>query len=118
MAETTEQWAVMQAEVYPGEGCASGMWTGFTIFDTLEEAVARVEDIIRNEWTSTIGTDKDNKDIMLADHRGYCWPEGSVKWSEVYYAEDGTEAWQELGDQVKYIKVKKVEPKGERNSSC
>jgi len=115
-------WAVIQSEVHPGDGYASGMWSGFTVFDNKSEAVEFVEDVIRDEWTTTITipTEEDQyNEEMLADHKGYCDCD-SVKASDVYYSDDGTIAWSQMDDGVvKLIKAVPMKPKGERtNTLC
>lgn len=119
-AETKEQWAVLQSEVYPGEGRASGIWAGVTIFDSLDEAKKFIEDVIRTEWTTTIAmpteTDPCHEE-MLADHKGYQSNPESIKWSGCYYSEDGTLAWHERGDTVKLIEAVELRPNGERTST-
>jgi hypothetical protein len=116
----SKKWAVLQSEVYPGEGRASGMWAGVTIFDSPDEAKKFIEDIIRTEWTTTIAmpTEADpDYEESLADHKGYQSDPNSIKWSGCYYSADGTLAWQEIGDTVKLIEAVELKPKGERTST-
>lgn len=115
-----KQWVVLQSEIYPGEGRASGMWIGCTEFDSAEDAKRFIEDVIRSEWTTTITipTDDDSfHEEMLADHKGYQSDPESIKWSSVYYSEDGEMAWTEIDDQTKLIEMVEKKPKGERMST-
>lgn len=115
-----KKWAVLQSEVYPGQGHASGMWAGVTIFDSLNEAKAFIEEVIRTEWTTTIAmptdTDPDYEE-MLADHKGYQSDPESIKWSGCYYSADGTLAWHEIDNTVKLIEAVELKPNGERAST-
>jgi hypothetical protein len=118
--QENKQWAVLQSEVAPGAGHASGMWAGVTIFDSLEEAKKFIEYVIRTEWTTTIAMPTDTDpcyEEMLADHKGYQSDPNSIRWSECYYSADGTLAWHEIGDAVKLIEAVELKPNGERAST-
>lgn len=112
------KWAVIQAEVYsPEEGCASGICGGFSVFNTKEEAIEYIERVIRDEWTTTvtIPTDEDEfHEEQLADHKGYQSDRSSVKWSDVYYSEEGDLAWCQVGDTSKRIEAVPMKGNGER----
>lgn len=119
--QENKQWAVLQSEVFPEEAPASRMWSGITIFDSLDEAIAFIEKIIRTEWTTTIymptDTDPDHEE-MLADHKGYHSDPNSIKWSSCYYSKDGKLAWHEMDGNVKLIETVELKPKGERTTTC
>lgn len=124
MAESgqKQQWAVVQSEYWPGEAPSRTLFGSFAIFDTKEEAVAFIEKVIREEWTTEVEMPTEEDEYHqepLADHRGYQSDEDSMKWSDVCYAEDGTEAWADGGaSSTKYIKAVPMRPKGERTSTC
>lgn len=102
---------VLQAETCEDEG---GLWTAATPFKTSDEAIKFVEHVIRDEWH--VMTDVDSEPKPLADRRGYKYPEdSSIKRSQVYYDEDGTEAWATLdsGGAMR-IKIVKMEEEGKR----
>ena len=118
LAETKEQWAVLQCETGYGDGNGDA-WCGCTLFDGKDKALAYINHVIRDEWTTTITipTEEDEfHEEKLADHKGYCSPDGSIKWSDVYYAADGSEAWYWRGGIIKKIGLAKVKPNGERFS--
>ena len=118
MSEENQKWAVIQSEVYSAEdGNASGLCGGFTLFGTKDEAIAFIERVIRDEWTTTITIPGDGDEFheeLLADHKGYQSDESSVKWSDVYYSEDGDEAWYQHGDTIRKIEAVPLKPMGER----
>ena len=117
MGNEDQKWAVIQSEVYSAEdGCASGLCGGFTLFCTKDEALAFVEHVIRDEWTTTITIPSDGDEFheeLLADHKGYQSDESSVKWSDVYYSEEGDEAWCQYGDTIRKIEAVPLKPMGE-----
>lgn len=114
--EQKEQWAVLQCETGYGDG--NGDASAFcTLFDDKDVALKFINDVIRNEWstTVTIPTEEDEfHEEQLADHKGYCSPGDSIKWSDVYYAEDGSEAWYQRDGIIKKIGLVEVKTKGER----
>lgn len=118
ICDENHKWAVIQSEVYSAEdGNASGICGGFTLFNTGDEALAFVEQVIRDEWTTTITipTAEDPfHEELLVDHKGYQSDENSVKWSDVYYSEDGDVAWYQHGDTIRKIEAVPLKPMGER----
>lgn len=111
-AEMSEgkRWLVIQAETCEGDG---GLWTAATAFSDFDEAVKFVEHVVRDEWQVVV--DLDVSPRPLADCRGYTYPEGPVKRSQVHYEDDGTVAWATLdsGGSMS-IKVVEDKQKGER----
>ena len=90
------------------------------MFDSLDEAKQFIEHVVREEWTTTITMPTEDDEFheeMLADHKGYQSNPDSIKWSEVYYSEEGDMAWVEIGDTVKLIEAVEMKPKGERTST-
>lgn len=85
----TPQYVVVETEVNP-EFQMGSIWTRVTAFGSTAEAVAYIRERIREDWqqiTMPEGV------VSVADRPGLCYPPGSVAWSDVYYAEDGTVAW-------------------------
>lgn len=118
MGDADQKWAVIQSEVYSAEdGNASGLCGGFTIFGTKEEAIAFIDHVIRDEWTTTVTIPNEADPFheeLLADHKGYQSNWLSVKWSDVYYSEEGDEAWFQNGDTIRKIEAVPLKPMGER----
>ena len=118
ICDENHKWAVIQSEVYSAEdGNASGICGGFTLLKTKEDALAFVEKVIRDEWTTTITipTEEDQfHEELLADHKGYQSDEDSVKWSDVYYSEEGDMAWYQRGEVIRKIEAVPLRPMGER----
>lgn len=118
MDKEEQKWAVLQSEVYSAEcGFASGLCGGFTLFSTKGEAIAFIEHVIRDEWTTTITIPRDGDEFheeLLADHKGYQSDKESIKWSDVYYSEDGDEAWCQRDDTIWKIEAVPMKPMGKR----
>lgn len=116
MDDEKKKWAVLQCETGYGDG--NGDASAFcTIFDDRDKALKYINDVIRNEWTTTvtIPTEEDEfHEELLADNKGYTYPSDGIKWSDVYYAEDGSEAWYQRNGIVKKIGLTEVKPTGER----
>lgn len=88
-----DRWIVAQTETNEfGDGWAWFAATPFSGPDGLDRAKAYLEHVVRDEWqTQVIGPD--NNLVLLADHKGFVSPKGSIKMSDTYYSDDGTEAW-------------------------
>lgn len=114
--EQKTKWAVLQCETGYGDG--NGDASVFcTIFDDRDAALKYINDVIRNEWTTTvtIPTEEDEfHEELLADNKGFASDEDSIKWSEVHYDEDGEVAWYQRDGIIKKIGLAEVKPKGER----
>lgn len=85
-------WLVLQAETdQTGNGWLWIAATPFSGDDGLEKAKAYLEHVVRDEWqTQFLDGDELKK---LADHKGVVWPLGSIRHSDIYYSDDGMEAW-------------------------
>lgn len=111
MAEEVSKWLVLQAETCEGEG---GLWAAATEFSKRDDALEFVEHVIRDEWQAVVDCDTNPKN--LADNKGYCFPAKSIRWSQVYYSEDGDEAWVQFdGGGSRWIKVVQKKQEGERS---
>lgn len=106
-----EQWIVLQAETCQDEG---QLWTAATIFDSFEEAKSYVNDIIRDEWNAKVQPEDSDGHESLADHPGYVFPSGCIKHSDIYYSEEGDEAWLTPEYGGYNIKICKIGKKGQR----
>ena len=108
-----ERWLVLQAEDQEIDG---GIWLAATIFDSLDDAKAFVRKIIKEEWAPRTDITTPDGVKNLADMPGYTYPQESVKWSKIYYDEDGMEAWYaDRADNVyRKLVIRKAEGKGVR----
>ena len=107
-------WVVLQAETCSGNG---GLWSAVTFFSDYNKAIAYIEDVVRAEWCTTVPVESGASAVKLADCKGTVWPKGWIKQADVYYAEDGTEAWVREGyhDECgKMIQVVKAGEEGKR----
>ena len=118
MADEKKSWAVLQCETGYGDG--NGDASAFcTLFDDRDAALKYINDVIRNEWTTTvtIPTDEDEfHEELLADNKGFTDPDDSIKWADVHYDEDGEFAWYQRDGIIKKIGLTQVKPNGERFS--
>ena len=113
-----EGWVVLQAQT---DGDGDGwLWIAATPFlgeGSLERAKEFLEHVVRDEWGTEFPGEGDQL-LKLADHKGVVYPEGSsISGSDMYYDEDGMEAW-ESGDQgngyARKICIVKMGEEGER----
>lgn len=88
-------WCVKVAYWYGDEPPSSTLECDVKLFLSKEEAVDALNKIIANDWTTEVEVNGETK--LLADCRGMQQDENSRKYSEWYYAEDGTLAWVEYG---------------------
>lgn len=89
-------WAVRQAYYYADESPMNAMLITESFFTDEESAIKELESIIRNEWTTEVERTNEMGErwaVPLADLRGYQSDTQSMKWSDVYYSEDGRCAW-------------------------
>lgn len=88
--EVVDKWLVIQAEDQDQYG---GIWMAVAEFCTLDDAKKFVENVIRNEWYPMTDITTPDGVRNLADMPGYVYPQESIKWSRMYYSDDGMEAW-------------------------
>lgn len=94
--ENIGYWAVRQAYYYADESPMNAMLITENFFTDEESAIKELESIIRNEWTTEVERTNEMGErwaVPLADLRGYQSDTQSMKWSDVYYSEDGRCAW-------------------------
>lgn len=92
------KWCVLQSEFQYESNERDRLFGAVTVFDTKEEAIKFVEHVIRKEWYTDISVrsketgEYDGETVPLANCKGY-HSDPLIKYSEVYYSEDGMEAW-------------------------
>ena len=94
--ESIGYWAVRQAYYYADESPMNAMLVEEGFFPDEESAIKELEGIIRNDWTTEVERTNERGEtwaVPLADLRGYQSDSRSIRWSEVYYSEDGKCAW-------------------------
>jgi len=114
--EPKKQWAVLQCETGHGDGYGDAS-VFCTTFDDRDAALKYINDVIRNEWTTTVTIptwEDDFHEELLADNKGYTSPDDSVKWADVHYDKDGEFAWYQRDGITKKIGLAEVKPNGER----
>ncbi len=84
-------WCVKTAYYYYCESPSEEIACDVKLFASEEDAVRELNRIIREDWTSEVEVNGDTK--SLADCRGMQQDEGSRKYSDWYYSEDGKLAW-------------------------
>jgi len=107
-------WLVLQAESSDEYGC---LWMAATPFLKLEDAKAFLKKVVNEEWGPIVLEFPDGSIVEkgLGDMPGYKSPSSSsIKHSHVYFDEDGTEAWDILGNVEKKIKIVQSTKEGER----
>lgn len=90
-------WIVQECCYYPDEPCGRILTMSVRPYASEEDAVKILEEVIRNEWTTTV-LDGIGGEVALADKRGYADCPGDPKRSEVYYSKDGKTAWAFFSD--------------------
>ena len=101
---------VLQSEKSEDNG---GVWTAVTPFYDIEKAKSFVEHVIRDEWQTVVPYIHGSP--LLADMKGFhCPSDGTIKHSEYYYSADGDEAWVNVYENEKTIKILIVGKEGER----
>lgn len=90
-------YAVKVAYHYKDESPRDALAIDVVLCDSKEDAVAKLNGIIRNDWTTEVyeNGDYEREPVPLADCRGKQADPDSVRYSDWYYAEDGTLAWAE-----------------------
>lgn len=94
--ENIGYWAVRLAYYYADESPMNAILSEESLFPDEESAVKELENIIRYDWTTEVERTNEKGEVWavpLADLRGYQSDPQSIKWSEVYYSEDGKCAW-------------------------
>ena len=96
----TKMWCVNVAYWYGDESPRDMLECSVKLFLSKEEAVDELNKIIANDWTTEVEVNGETK--LLSDCRGMQQDEDSGKYSEWYYAEDGTLAWVQHGTAYAY----------------
>ncbi len=86
-----KMWAVKVVYYYADESYRDTLECDVRIFKTKKEAVDKLNDLIRDDWTAEVESGEETK--SMADCRGMSDGAGISKYSEWYYSEDGTIAW-------------------------
>jgi len=111
-------WAVLQSEWYEGESPEECVWAAFTLFDTKDQAISFIENVIRKEWLENVVVrDESGAELVgnLADFKGFA--DGDTEGClDVYYSPNGDEAWFVRGGKAFRISAVKVRGKGIRVS--
>lgn len=100
--EVVDKWLVIQAEDQDRYG---GIWMAVTEFCTVDDAKKFIENVIRNEWCPIMDITTPDGVRNLADMPGYVYPKESIKWSKIYYSDDGMEAWYSDPSEGTYRKI-------------
>lgn len=98
-------YAVKQTLCYPGECPRDTIYSSFHLFKTEEEAKERVAIILRSDW-ETMVTLHNGEESPLWENQGYSSdPEGSTKYGDVYFSEDGKLAWECSDDMIRRVQI-------------
>lgn len=113
-------WCVKVAYYYGEEAPSDELAMDTKLFKSEEEAVKELERVIREDWTTEVRVDDDDKRKSLADCRGMQEDEDSRKYSEWYYSEDGKLAWVQYGSTHSYRgEVVEIEvPEAKAEATC
>jgi hypothetical protein len=93
-------YAVKTAYYYDGEAPRDTLAIDVVLCDSKEDAVAKLNDIIRNDWTTEVYLKGIEDPKPLADCMGMQEDQENMKWSDWFYSEDGTLAWSATGTHV------------------
>lgn len=92
-------WAVKVAYVYSGESPKDTLECDVKLCVSKKAAVAKLNRIIRDDWATTIPDENIvDGEKLLADCLGAQEDTDSRKYSNWYYAKDGTIAWSMFDD--------------------
>jgi len=89
-------WMVKVSYYYSDEPPRDSLETDVKICKTEQEAINKLNDIIRDDWTATVEVEGEEK--MLADCPGYTNDEENSKYADCRYTEDKKLAWSFFSD--------------------
>lgn len=78
---------------------------GFLPYESEELAIQGLNDLIRDEWTTTVPADNDDGEALLADVPGYGEEDG--KYASCHYSSDRRLAWDDNG--IRYYRAEVVD---------